>query len=131
MIARAPGDLQSVLDAIAENASKLCDAADAAVCRVDGDVLRLAAHVDPIPFRLAPGEGNPITRDTPTSRAVVDRQTIHIADLAAAKTEFPLSKNRGLATGLRTALVTPLLRDGDSIGCIQIRRTEVRPFSDN
>ena len=55
MIARAPGDLQSVLDAIAENASKLCDAADAAVCRVDGDVLRLAAHVDPIPFRLAPG----------------------------------------------------------------------------
>ena len=38
MIARSPTDLQPVLDAIAESAAKLCDAADAVVWRVDGDV---------------------------------------------------------------------------------------------
>ena len=33
-------------------------------------------------------------------------------------------------SGSRTILVTPLLREGVSIGSIMIRRTEVRPFSD-
>ena len=32
--------------------------------------------------------------------------------------------------GVRTALATPLLREGAPIGVILIRRTEVRPFSD-
>ena len=35
MIAKAPGDLETVLDAIAERAAKLCDAGDAGVWRVD------------------------------------------------------------------------------------------------
>ena len=130
-IARAPGELQSVLDTIAQNAAKLCDAADTAVWRVDGDVLRLAVHAGPIPFPLAAGEGHPLTRDTPTGRAVVDRETIHVHDLRAAVAEFPLSKNRGIASGLRTVLATPLLRDGFAIGAILIRRTEVRPFSES
>ena len=33
-------------------------------------------------------------------------------------------------TGTRTVLVTPLLREGVAIGAIQIRRPEVRPFSE-
>ena len=129
MIARSPADLQPVLDAIAESAAKLCDAADAAVWRVDGDVIRQSAHFGPIAIQLTRGEGYPITRDTPPTRAVVDRQTIHVHDLRAAESEFPVSKTLGIASGLRTVLATPLLRDGLAIGSIQIRRTEVRPFS--
>ena len=129
MIARSPTDLQPVLDAIAESAAKLCDAADAAVWRVDGDVIRQSAHFGPIAIQLTRGEGYPITRDTPPTRAVVDRQTIHVHDLRAAESEFPVSKTLGIASGLRTVLATPLLRDGLAIGSIQIRRTEVRPFS--
>ena len=33
-------------------------------------------------------------------------------------------------TGVRTILATPLLREGDAIGLIVIRRSEVRPFTD-
>src|SRR5947207_15549247 len=44
MIARAPTDLQSVMDAIAENAARFCDADDAFVRRVDGDALQFVAH---------------------------------------------------------------------------------------
>src|SRR5437016_14464040 len=60
MIARSPGDLQVILDTIAERAAKLCDAADAVVWRVDGNINRLAAHFGPIPMVSALGEGHVI-----------------------------------------------------------------------
>jgi GAF domain-containing protein len=130
MIASSPADLQTVLDAIAERAAKLCDAADAAVYRVDGDFYRCVSHFGPIPISPAAEEARVIDRGTPPGRAIVDRQTIHVHDLRAAEAEFPGSKTRGIAMGLRTVLTTPLLHDGLAIGSIHIRRREVRPFSD-
>src|SRR5262249_21549862 len=57
--------------------------------------------------------------------------TIHVRDLAAElETEFPESKLYQSQIGWRTALATPLLREGVPIGSISIRRMEVRPFSD-
>ena len=43
---------------------------------------------------------------------------------------FPEAKGRQQISGTRTVLATPLLREGVSIGGIQIRRQEVRPFTD-
>ncbi len=64
-------------------------------------------------------------------RAIIDRQTIHIHDITAEfDTEFPQSKAVQERTGARTILAGPLLREGDPIGVIVIRRTEVRPFTD-
>ncbi len=77
------------------------------------------------------GRGRPISRRWPSGRAVVDQRTIHVHDLAAEiETEFPESKTRQPLTGIRTMLVTPLLREGVPIGVIVIRRMEVRPFTD-
>src|SRR6266478_8658690 len=45
VISRLPGDLQPVLDAVAANAARLCDARDVIILRADGDVLRMAASV--------------------------------------------------------------------------------------
>ena len=130
MIASSPAELQLVLDAIAERAARLCDAEDAAIFRVDGNFLRLAAHFGPIPMADAVGGGRVLDHGTPAGRAIIDRQTIHVHDLRAADAEFPDSKTRGVAMGLRTVLDTPLLREGIPIGAIHIRRREVRPFSD-
>ena len=66
-----------------------------------------------------------------SGRAIVDRQTIHVHDVAAeVQSEFIGGKNIQPVTGTRSALATPLLREGVAIGAIFVRRTEVRPFTD-
>src|SRR5262245_33045302 len=71
MIARSPAELQSVLDAIAERAARLCDAEDAAIFRLDSNFLRLAAHFGPIPIAGAVGvDGRVLDRGTPAGRAI-------------------------------------------------------------
>src|SRR5262245_21783940 len=130
MIARSPGDLQSIMDAIAKNAGRLCDADDVLVRRIDGENYYLVSHFGSIPIVVGLGTNTLIDRTTPAGRAVVDRETVHVHDLLAAQTEFPGAKTRGIAVGVRTALAAPLLRDGHAIGSIHIRRQVVRPFTD-
>ena len=72
-----------------------------------------------------------ITHGTPVGRAILDRQTIHVHDLPAEiDTEFPDAEIVHEVAGIRTVVVTPLLREGNAIGAIAVRRAEVRPFSD-
>src|SRR5215510_3132956 len=129
VIASSSADLQPVLDTVAENAARLCEANDAVIWRVDGDMLQRVAVCGPMPFADL---RRPITRGTPPGRAVVDRQAIHVHDITAAEleTEYPESKAIQQISGSRTVLAAPLLREGVSIGAIMIRRTEVRPFAE-
>ena len=50
VIASSPTDLQPVLNAVAESAARLCDARDALIDRVDGDVLEHVAAYGPMPI---------------------------------------------------------------------------------
>ena len=43
VIASSPTDIQPVLDAVAENAARLCDAQDAQIYRLEGDIVRKVA----------------------------------------------------------------------------------------
>ena len=128
VIASSPTELQPVLDALVESAARLCDATDALIDRVDGDVLEHVAAYGPMPMAQS---RRPLSRGTPAGRAVIDRQTIHIDDvLPLLDTEYPEAKARQQVTGTRAALVVPLLREGVAIGTIQLRRSEARSFSD-
>jgi GAF domain-containing protein len=129
VISSSPTDIQPVLDAVGENAARLCEANNAVIFRLDGDLLRPVAQYGQIPITTHPRQGLPVNRDTVTGRAVFERRTVHILDLAAEESEFPGSSRHARIDGHRTTLATPLLREGVPIGAILIRRTEVRPFS--
>ena len=75
------------------------------------------------------GEDLAIDRNRIAGRAIVDVRTVQVVDMAVeAATEYPASIQR--LTGTRSALATPLIREGVAIGAILIRRTEVEPFTD-
>ena len=56
VIASSPNDLTPVLETVAQNAARLCEAKSAQVFRIDGDVLRLAANYG----ELRAGEQGPL-----------------------------------------------------------------------
>ena len=128
VIASSPTDVQPVLDTVAEHAARLCDASNALIFRVNGDFNERVASYGSMPVREQTSDS--LRRGGPVGRAILDRETIHIHDLAAAESDFPDAQTPGVAMGVRTALVAPLLCKGVAIGAIYIRRKEVRPFTD-
>ena len=125
VISSSPTDVQPVFDAIAANAARLCSANDAQVLRVEGEGLRLVAAFG------APSMPSVrrLTRGHLVGRAVIDRKTIHVRDLAQALAEYP--ETTAALYGVQSALAVPLLREGVALGVIRISRTEIRPFTDN
>src|SRR5690348_6801505 len=127
-MSRLPGEVQPVLDAVAENAARLCEANNAVIYRLDNNRLKHVASYGGLPTTSHPREGNPANRNTVSGRAVCDRHTVHVHDLTAEEEEFPEGSKHAKRDGHRTTLATPLLREGVPTGVILIRRMTVRPF---
>ena len=123
--------LQSVLDAVAEHAARLCDSNNAEIYRLENNLLRLVASYGELPVHIQAREGFPVNRDRVMGRAICDRRSVHVHDLAAEDSEYPSGSSDAKRQGHRTTLGTPLLRERTPIGVILFRRWEVRPFSDN
>jgi len=118
-----------VLDVVAENAARVCGAADALIWRLDGNSIWRVAKYGTLPSGPM-GEAVPLDPGIIPARTVLDRETIHIHDLTAVESDLPKSAARARREGIRTVLAAPLIREGVPIGAIYIRRTEVRPFSE-
>src|SRR5262249_15428092 len=76
VISSSPTDIQPVLDAVAENAARLCQSLDADIRRMDGDLLHLVAHYGSIPV----SELTLPIRGTVAGRAVREGRTVQVAD---------------------------------------------------
>ncbi|MBB4372378.1 GAF domain-containing protein [Bradyrhizobium sp. cir1] len=128
VIASSPTEVGPVLKAIVESACGLCEAYDALVVLRDGDDIVIQAHHGQVPVvwsrRL-------LTVKSPTGRAIIDRRTVHVYDLLGPEgEEFPTGREYARRSSVRTVLSVPLMRDGESMGAIVLRRTEVRPFDE-
>ena len=127
VIASSPTDIGPVLKAIVESACELCEAYDAVVMLKDGDDLRLGAHLGPIPMSQ---QRWPNDRTSISGRAMADRRPVHVNDVLTAEgAEFAVAREMSRTDGCRTLLGAPLLREGESVGAIVLRRAEPRPFS--
>ncbi|MDQ2952880.1 MAG: GAF domain-containing protein, partial [Chloroflexota bacterium] len=126
-MAASPSDDGPVLQAIAENAARYCDAPDVSVLLARGDEMRVVAHHGPIPSAtLAPARVDPASI---AGAAVLERRTVHVADVNGPEGErFAQARIRSANTGQRGVLASPLLRQGVAIGVILLRKLDTSGF---
>jgi GAF domain-containing protein len=127
VISRTPIDLQPVLAAICETVAKLCETKDAEIFIRDGDRLRLGWVQGSMGTEA---ETWPITPGLVMGRAVLNRELIQVHDLRTASEEFPEGYQSSLLIGHRTIIAVPLIRKGEAVGVLTLRRSEVKPFTD-
>jgi signal transduction histidine kinase len=125
IISSSPTDIQPVLDAIVRSSHRIFRA-DASIALTDGTSLWVCAHEGPI---SPEGERRPVTRGSGFGRAILERRTLHIEDLLSAKA-FPVGRVIARTLGFRTVLLIPLMKDGLPLGVLALRRTKVKPFTE-
>src|SRR5262245_30078383 len=91
VISSSPTDIKPVLDAVARSAMRLCESYDAMIMLREAEELHFAVHHGPIrPIRQTVRlTSRAISRGWVAGRAVLDRQPVHVHDLATAGAEFP------------------------------------------
>ena len=129
VISASPSDVQPVLEAVAERASRLCSAEFAGVQLREADVLRGAAGWSGSSGLMRIPEV-PVKRTYISGRAVLEGRTMHVEDvLAVIDAEFPDARENQRNVGFKTFASVPMMREGAAVGAISVWRAEVRPFS--
>ncbi|MDE1974744.1 MAG: GAF domain-containing protein, partial [Hyphomicrobiales bacterium] len=130
IISNSPGDLQRVFKIILESATRLCGASFGTLLMYEADGFRRVARHNvpqtlaadaPAGHLKAPFKGAPSLK-----RLVSTKRLVHIVDIAAKHPEDPVHT----LGGARSILVAPMLKEGTLVGCINVYRREVRPFTD-
>src|SRR6266550_7968698 len=129
VISRCAADVQPVLDAVVETAGRLCGADIASIAIREGEVYRYvsASGAEPEYWailqqrRIVPG------RDSMAGRVALEGRVVHIEDILA---DPDYAVPEAVATGIRTNLGVPLLREGAVIGAIGLARDRVQPYTE-
>ncbi len=128
VISQSPTDVEPVLKAVVGAARRFCGADDAMVIlREETDQL-LAMHEGSLPSLV--GNRFPLDRSSATGRATLDRQTFHVPDVDSLDpVEHALTLELTKKTGVRALLAAPMLREGQAIGCVLLRRPTPGAFA--
>jgi GAF domain-containing protein len=135
IIARAPGDLKPVFEAMLASAMRLCEAQFGNLWLYDGNSYRVQAMRGAPPLLVEQWGKGPLRwgPNTGLGRLAATKEIVHIADVTADKAYVerdPLRLATADILGARTLLAAPMLKDGKLIGAIVIYRKEVRLFNE-
>ncbi len=135
VINASPGNLAPVFDAMLEKAMRLCEAAFGQLATFDGNRFHhAAAHGVPLAYAAYKSDHPPqYGPGTGPALLLAGAPIVHVADLKAEAVYQRGEPNRRALVdlgGARTSLVVPLRKEGTVLGCIQVYRQNVRPFSD-
>ena len=134
IISSSPGNLDSVLETILANATRLCEANFGVLLLYEGAQFRVAAAHNPPPAFAELRRRQPEIRSSGVlARVAVTKQLLHIAD-CTEDASYKQGDDDFVAfvelCGVRTLLDAPLLKKGELIGTIALYRQEVRRFTD-
>jgi len=117
-----------VFDAMVERARRLCEADSGQLALPVGDDYRAAAvsAMSPELAAIVRARSYAPGRGTTVGRALLQRQTVQIADIGADSEHVTYASS----IGLRTVIGVPLLREGEPVGAFGLTRRDVRPFTD-
>jgi signal transduction histidine kinase/DNA-binding response OmpR family regulator len=138
VIASSPTDIQPVLDVIAQNAHRLCNANQSAVYRTDGQMVDEVAVSDlssdmlKTTYELSlDSYPVPLARDsTLSARVILDRAVLHIPDMENEPDLPEITLRYVKARVIKSALFVPMMREGEAIGCIGVGKRDPLPFTD-
>jgi GAF domain-containing protein len=134
VMSASPGDPQPVFDLIARRARDLCNTPNAGLFEFDGELVHRRSS-EGTPAYLTPEAHEAYrrlfpmvpTRDSLTCRAILDRQIIHVRDMASEPGVSAAVRN----LGHKSQISVPLLRDGAAIGAVVLTSGEIGGFTDS
>ncbi len=129
-ISRSDFDLQAVLNAVVESASRLCGASFGQLYRWDGTLLHWAAGYALTPEFLDTQRDRTYRpgRDSLSGRTALNMR-VTVIDDAWEDPEYGY-KDHARIGNFRTMLGVPLLRSGELIGVLGLVHQHVEPFTD-
>src|ERR1700758_2639790 len=130
----SPGDPQPVFDLIVRRARELCNTVGSALFEFDGERVHLRSRVGQEAYATrdaweAYNRQFPMvpTRGSISCRAILDREIIHVRDMATASGISAAVRN----LGYKSQIALPLLRDDAAIGAISATSEETGGFTDS
>ena len=131
VISRSTADVQPVLDTVVETAARLCGSDTGAILIREGEVYRyvsaIAAQVAETEYWATVRQRTVVPgRNSVAARVALEGRVVHIADIRADP-DYALPET--VASGRRTMLGVPLLRDSEPVGLIVLGRKRVEPFT--
>jgi GAF domain-containing protein len=135
VISSSPGQLESVFEAMLENAVRICGAKFGNLMLSEGKAFRTVALYGAPSAYAEARRREPLTYHRPGTalgRTIATKQPVQIADIRAEPAYYDDPARTGLLklSGARTVLSVPMLNEDQLAGSIFIYRQEVRPFTD-
>jgi two-component system NtrC family sensor kinase len=133
IISNSLTDTQPVFDTIVKSAVRFCGGTACAVLTCEDDSIHVRAQVGEKPETREAVLSRfpvPLNRDSLVGRVVLDGQVVHVPDFEVAEAAPEGARTVARMVGYRSALFTPMFRDGRPIGLITVGRRDPGPFSE-